>query len=209
MKVGDKRQATALSLVAIGAIGFLIYSIIPQAAKAVRAAGAKPAVETGEVQVVNLVLNHDPFYHPLLKAHLQAENDSVKADTNEEPTPKPLSGRLGEQDLGPLPAASIGPYEPDASYRPGAKESPSGDHSKPTSSTGPDKAKPIMLTLQGTMKIDRASAIIALGDGDGKAYSIGDIVLPGVRLVGVGDQLAEISYHGKKIRLTLGTGCPL
>jgi hypothetical protein len=118
MKVGDKKQATILMIVAVGAIAFLVIQFIPkgkQALARVIASAVSKEPKLGVTAPDNSLpaqLQSDPFSHPLLATKLE-----VKA-TDSGPT-------------GAEPPGDKMPYEPPRGDIEGPQlPAPTGDMSK-------------------------------------------------------------------------------
>ncbi|MEA2554350.1 MAG: hypothetical protein QOJ65_2526 [Fimbriimonadaceae bacterium] len=199
MKTGDKKQAIALTAVAVLAIGFLGSRLIPSKSatvKAVRAAeAAKPELGSDVLDLPLAVLGN-PFSHPKLAVQ------TVKVDQAQTPAPK--KPPKTDIDKGKLPdwagdtgGDSAPPFDP-------------GDPNSGTTNTeenaGETRKTPRgpRIRVIALMRVGHPLAMLAVNDGNSVTFGVGEKILDGVKLAGIGDSFVTVSDFGKLRRIKVG-----
>jgi hypothetical protein len=198
MKTGDKKQAIALTAVAVLAIGFLGSRLIPSKSatvKAVRAAeAAKPELGSDVLDLPLAVLSN-PFSHPKLAVQ------TVKVDPTPTPpqkTPKP------DIDKGKLPdwaGGTGGDFSPPVD--PGDPNSGATNTEENAGETRKTPRGPRIRVI-ALMRVGHPLAMLAVNDGSSETFRIGQQILEGVKLAGIGDSFVTVSDFGKLRRIKVG-----
>ena len=205
MKTGNKKQAIALSVVAVLAVGFLGYQLMPSAAKPSFVSSA-PEVKLegtpGTAQNLSLAVLGNPFSHPKLAKKVLV--------TALPPVPNSLIDKSG----------SIPPFNPQA-LTPGAGEGGLGEAvalasgtpqtgKKPEESAGKSrsKARGPRIKLNAIMRVGEPVAMLAVDDRHGITYSEGDVLAPGTRLIVIGDGSVTVRIFGEEHKIATGETYP-
>lgn len=196
METGDPKQVAVLSVMAVGAVGFLFTRMGGKHAEPPKMAAAQRAA-AGPASVA-LTLLHDPFSHP----HLATKPTKPSAEAPEEEpkgAPSPLMGSLPAASI--LDPGSIGKDAPVTAVLP-----PAGPLIAKKNHAPPRAAVPSPKTI-GLEAIAGASATVAFLSVDGaesRPFGPREAVTPSVRVLRVEDgQVVLTGPHGK---LTLGVG---
>lgn len=184
MKVGDKKQAAILTIVAVLALGFLFTQLLPgkrvkfQLPVEVRSAEEKPKAS----EELPLAVIGNPFSHPKLATKPVL---AASPGTNFQPDID-KSGHLTPYSPGPLPDA--------------------GGTGDPAETAGNDRQEKQVprVTLTGLMRVDEPLAMLAVENREAKSYAMGDLVAENARLIAIGDNSVTIRVNGKPRELRMG-----
>ncbi len=212
LKTGDKKQAAILSVVAVGAIGFLASQFLHfgkgesvQTGRVAQAAQDAAFTTTG----LPTALLRDSFSNPAL-APKKASKEMEKGVGEPPPfgeakygIPPQLRGQI--QGRGPLPNAEEGDTSPVEVV------GPSGGAAQPNpkKSTGNNqlvKGVPttVKVRLDGTMKMDKYVALISIDGSDTMRCSAGSTIAPGIWIVEISDREIHLIVRGQKGTLAVG-----
>ncbi len=198
MTTGNKSQAIVLSIVALGAIGFLGKTVLGggsgKLSLAHSARTAKPS-SNFHLSMLDSSLTVDPFSSPKLatKAADRAIPSDVTAskeprahrDTSAEFAPMPLSGPVA------LPGTLI--------------EHPEGNTGNHRSQ---DRAV-LTVRLNATLRVEQQLAVISIGSEEAREYRAGSTIAPGISIVAIGDDRVTFSAHGIKKSIAVGEDAQL
>lgn len=212
MKTGDKKQAVILTVVAVLAVGFLGYRLIPAGSKAVTALrSGEPGVKGASRELqLPLVVTGNPFSHPKLATLPIAATQSPLPNA-----PIDKSGTFPFQPGRP-PGASDGSGSgqgPGASDGSGSGQGP-GASDGSDSGHGPDESAGVIRRLKeqvprisviAIMRVERPLAMLSINNTNSRAFYEGDLVAPGVRLVKVGDNVVVVKVNGKLRSIAVGS----
>lgn len=199
MKRSDPKQVIVLSVVAVGAVGYLMVSLLGAGRRAGSPSPTSSAQEESREpsHSAPLELLRDPFSHPTLIASAR----DVRTQT---PPPEPAAEPATMPGAAPLPIGSgmtfgsVGPV----SVRP----EPSSDD--PAESAGPDRklevAKGPRIALSAIVKVDRPMAFLSIEGSESRAFQVGALIAPGVRLVDIQAGLITLRFRGKSTNLKVG-----
>lgn len=182
MKTGNKQQAMILCVVAVLAVGFLIWQILP-GKKSLATARAADASTSSGGQLVALDLPRYVIGSPFSHSRLAPEDDGSGAEV-------PIGALTGV-----LPFAIPGDVQ---IRRNGvAPEENAGE-------TRQQERTPSQLTLSAIMRLDKPVAIFSSDIDSGSPYEVGDVLANNVRLIRIADG-AVVLQMGKGIK-TLHVG---
>lgn len=193
MKTGNKQQAIVLSVVAVGALGFLGLQVKGIAARnAVQPLANQPAA-TGPAKATAGVdrdlprtLFSDPFSHPALPR-------TVTAST--EPTAQVQTAKLPTQKLPQLPGhIELTPLRPDAAQIEAGAE----DRSAPRAASGPT------LCLQAVISSPQAVAFVSIDGKDPQKVTAGQTIFSGLAVTSITDGAIEVRFAKGTRRLRVG-----
>ncbi len=196
MEAGNPKQVAILSVVAVGAIGFLVTrmhgSDLPKIAQAIvdKATGHSPVVPPANPMV------SDPFSHPKL-AVTQISDSASGSETNKPVMPPFLSGTLpsaGSQPSGEIGNTKTEPLKP---------EDPTKGSTVAVVPEGTD------VLLEGTAGATDAVAFLSINGAESQPFRANDFINTKlskgkVRLLRVKDGAAVLS--GPKGELTINVG---
>lgn len=193
MKVGDKKQAVILSVVAIGAIAFMGMQLIPKGARFVATAGKPEAPATVEPEPVTLQLAvlSNSFSHPKLAPE--------KPDT---PEVEPLEpDELSRKMTGEIFAPMLPPIQGMAIQRVVA------DDPEPEENAGSDRKsqqEPLTLKVTGIVDVGEPVAFISVRKKASRPVKVGERIEPGVRLLEIRDNVVTVRIGDERVKLELG-----
>jgi len=186
MKVGDKKQATILFIVAIGAIAFLAIQLVPGEIKSPLGGLAASANQTGGPALATelpLMVAGDPFSHPKL---------ATKPAPKEQPAEPPRDINTG---YGPFSPPGLGNPNSEPNSAAGPEESAGNSQQKPQ---GPQ------IALMAVMQAGTPVAMLQVGSNQPKNYAEGEIVADNVRLIKVADSYVLVRVYGTVHRIATG-----
>lgn len=198
MKRSDPKQVAILSIVAVGAVLYLGFTLFGAGQKVAslmipstsREAGAKPE---GELPAELL---KDPFSHPkLVNADKQAPPQrTVAVDESPQPPALPFAGRFeGGTGLAPLSPIVL-------------QSAQKGD--QPAEIAGPDRkeieAPRKLVALSAIVKVERQMAFLSVNGSESRAFRAGALLAPGLRLLSIGESSVKLGTADKTIELAVG-----
>jgi hypothetical protein len=203
MKTGNKNQAMALSVVAVLAVGFLVYQLLPAKSKpsfVARAPEVSLAGRPGKVDDMSLVVLGNPFSHPML---------ATKEASAPSPAPAPAIDKSGH--LPPMAVSGLPGTDGSAQGSNGSADSPGADGGAPGSKGPADSAGNTRLNVRGPriklsaiLRVGEPVAMLAIDDQPGKTYSEGDLLAPGTRLLSIGDGSVTVRIFGEEHVIATG-----
>jgi hypothetical protein len=209
MKTGNKKQAMILSVVAVLAVAFLVYQLMPAKAKPF-SAPASPEVSLTQnastSQNLSLAVLGNPFSHPKLASK------PVVTDVKQPPSSIDKSGTFAPVSPGALPGAGGGSPGQDGRSDSGAAGSGgaggqgSSIPNSPAENAGKDR-KEIQgprIKLTAIMRVGEPVAMLAVNDQPGKTYSEGDLLASNARLIKIGDSSVTVRINGKQHEIATG-----
>ncbi|HZH98505.1 MAG TPA: hypothetical protein VEX38_05995 [Fimbriimonadaceae bacterium] len=197
MKTGNPKQVTVLAIVAVLAVGFVIYQALPKIEKAAPQTPTQlPQQEQGQFVQAGLpqALIGDPFTHPALFKKLSP------AEKSEEAPPK-LSGKLDGDGYKPArPDLSDFFYGPFLEGDQPGENAGNGQQSQ-------QEPKRTALTLSAILATEENVALIAIDDEGSKRFGKGARIGPAT-VVSISDSQVVLSYweKGKPKRIALRVG---
>lgn len=197
MKASNPKQVVVLSVVAIGAIGYLGHSLfgLGNAVVARIVGQTEPETKAESAEPPAIELLGDPFAHPKL-----ASNGLSPASTpppTSVTSPQATDPSIPEPSLPPPTIGGSLPLKPQFGIVPEASP-------KPAETTGNDREKNEnqgpRVALTAIVKVDKPVAFLSLNGKESRAYRPGDLLAPGIRLTHVGSssirfQSPTASYH--------------
>ena len=189
MKTGNKNQAIVLSVVAVLAIAFLVYQLLPEKVKPTFAALSPAQVSTPAGHPsddLSLALLGNPFSHPMLAT--KPAPGAVKPTK----APEPQIDKTGSLPVTftRLPAAG---QDGQASKQPA--ESAGATRLK-------DQGPRIKLTA--IMRVGDPVAMLEVDDQPAKALGEGDLIAKDSTLVSIGDGMVTIRVRGVEHQIAMG-----
>jgi hypothetical protein len=186
MKTGNKNQAVILSIVAVGAIGFLAIQLTPAKlgpASANPGQSSTSAAAIGIPTDLPLALAGDPFSHSRL---------ATKRVTTD-PGMRPRS----EFGLDAPPLKPLGPYGEnyDTQSNQGTEENAGIDRQKPQ---GPQ------ISVLAVMRAGTPVAMLQVGGKEANTYMQGELLSNGVWLVAIGGNYVKVRVNGEVHRIDIG-----
>lgn len=186
MKTGNKTQAVVLSVVAVLAIAFLVYQLMPSQVKPLLGSGARTstaAQSPGASQELTLAVLGNPFSHPMLATKPAAKDV------------KPPQSQIDKN-------GKIPPYDP--GEPPGATGGASPK--TPADIAGKDRSKDKgpRIKLTAIMRVGDPVAMLAVDDKPGQAYGEGDLLAPNARLIKIGDSSITVRVSGVEHEIATG-----
>lgn len=197
MRPSNPKQVLILSIVAVGAIGFLGTSILG-IGKSVVSRLAEGGEETKSDPVAATRptdLLGDPFSHPKLALASEPTNPDSKPDA----APKPAQPPNLDGTLPPLPGTR--PLQPNVGIVPDTEVQPdetTGNSRKPDGKVGPRVA------LTAVVKVKNSIAFLSVNGGETRAYRQGDLLAPGFRLIAVGEGQVTIRNAQATFQMAVG-----
>lgn len=187
MKTGNKAQAVVLSIVAVLAVGFLIYQLVPSQGKpflGLAVASASPAQGASAPHELTLAVLGNPFSHPML-----ATKPVVTHDVKQPPSQIDKSGTISPVTPGPLPGvnAKTGGNPP---------EDNAGKHRL--------KVQGPRITLSAIIRVGESVAMLAINDKPGQTFSEGDTLAPNAKLIKIGDSSVTVRVNGIEHEIATG-----
>jgi hypothetical protein len=189
MKAGNKKQAAILSVVAVGAIGFLIYQLVPSKvgnlAAAITGSGSNAAAAPSSApDNLSLLVLGAPFSHPKLAA-------------------KPVVALAAPQMPSDINKNGKDPFNPGA---------PTDANSSTTTPAGPDESagegqqekKGPSIRVTAIMIVDQPIAMLSVDGGDAKQYSEGDQLSDRTRLISIGESSVTVRINGALHQIATG-----
>lgn len=200
MKASDPKQVAVLSVVAVGAIGFLGYTLFgggkpSKPMRLVREAEAETPGGTADKLPAEMV--GDPFFHPKL----------VKLE--EEASTKPVEHPAGQTE----PSKSASPNVPRLPPMQGTLPvSPFGVRytvapPQPAEDTGTNRKEEragLRIALTAIVKVDQSMALLSLGGKDTQTFRVGQTLGEDIRLVAIGEDSITVATKGGKRRIRIG-----
>lgn len=197
MKVGDPKQARILSVVAVGAVAFVIIQLLPGGGSTVgkvsqqiqdrlKNLNTSNDTDSGAVKSFPPMLARNVFDHPYLsktKADAEPEKPTARAvepDSDHSPVPPALPG---------LPALEASPV-------------PSSGESKPDLPVQPE-VQPVSITVEGVILRPSPTALISVNQ-ESTTPAIGDLVANGYRLYKITEDSVVLTRKGKKKTVPVG-----
>jgi hypothetical protein len=205
VKVGDSRKATLLTLVAIGAIGFMVIQLLPAGTHggptALRDSSPKETSVTGVAAPASLVT--DPFSNGALARKSAEGSTGVEGSGNSGsdfgsrgPNRGPLAGDLSNKVPPMLPGAF-----------PGSGIQPETG-AQPVKNAGSDRQsgqeKSFTVELGAVLKVGERRAFLSLDGEDAKTYREGDSVAEGLVLKSIDGRGIVLVRRAKSFRILVG-----
>ena len=197
MKTGNKSQAVILTVVAIGAIGFLVIQLLPAKLKPI--VGLSTSAASGsQTSIVDtnlpLMLVGDPFSHPKLAVKKEAQS----------PGPKPPREILrGAFPLG-LPGLDAPGVEPMSGSGDGGSEPDLGSKTEENAGTSQQKQQVPQISLVGIEDAGTPVALLQVGNEEERTYRAGEKLAKGVWLTVVDHGFVEVRVGDEDHRIGLG-----
>jgi len=189
VRTGNKMQVAVLSIVALGAVGFLAFQMMPsklQPLVAVLTPSSSPSSPVVYNDHLPMTLVGNPFSHPALAV-------------------KPPATQAAKQ--GP-PAPVDGVVEPisKGGRLPPARDSQQDDSSAPAESAGKDRKQQQgpSLRVAAVVAVGTPIAMIEVAGKDAQSYSPQDLIAPGVRLLKISDSGVIVRDHGTEVQIPVG-----
>jgi hypothetical protein len=186
MKTGNKNQAVMLSIVAVGAIAFLVIQLMPGKNRPFLGGSPAPAQTDGAVHVptdLPLALVGDPFSHPKL---------AVKEVVEPKQPPSELTGDI------PVRPLVIGPRLPN----------PAGvvSSSNTEDSAGDNRQKQQgpQISLVGIMDAGTPVAMLQIAGKDQETFREGAMLDKDVWLLQIGHSFVKVLVRGEVHRIEPG-----
>lgn len=206
MKIGDQKQAVILSVVAVGAIGFLVLQLKGKGGSVAALNGSGAANTTSPSHTladIPTTLYGDPFSNAVL----------IKQDETKKPPDKatPKSGPPNTKLHVDATDGGYAPEDPDIMGAIGPKlpgATADGDGKK-SLRQGPEVPKPPELELEGIVSAGHPQAFIAINGGSPIAFRQGSAIAPGVVLKKIYDNKIDLTIAGHKKTATLTVGSKL
>ena len=200
MKMGDKNQAVILSLVAVGAVAFLVFQLMPGKVKSsLMGSSASPsqAPSVATVAELPLMVTGDPFSHPKLAIKPPPKTTAVEPQRDISGH-LPVNPGLGNPALGSDSGSD--------------STSDSGSDSGSSSGLGPEdsagksqqKAKGPQITVMAVLQAGTPVAMLQVGSNESRTYAEGEMLAAGIRLVKVGDSYVLVRIHGVIHQISTG-----
>jgi hypothetical protein len=222
MKVGDKKKATILSIVAVGALAFFIIRMLPEPGRKASAASAgatAPAASAPAPTATTVALVNDPFSHADLAEKKPKLLDGQGPKTDD--PSKKLSVPKGDDPVPPygrdwIDRAAKGVLSGSLPGVDGKGVGVQAEGSNDTKAGGDkkdDKAgekKPelpkITLSLSAVLSAGKSTAFIAVGDGEPSAFEVGQTISdnPKYRVIEIGSDRVIVAGAGKTKTLRVG-----
>lgn len=202
MKVGDSRHATLLTIVALGAVGFVIIQVLPANSGKASASGESQVSGAGSLdqgQPVSSSLMTDPFSHASLAVD-RAKEVADAANAKRLATEREV--RAAEGGVAPWDASQFmsGPL-PGASLRPDATP-------VPVKNTGPnrqlDQAPEVVIELQAVLEVKDRAAFLAVNGEEARTFRQGQTIAEGIRLKRIFEDGIVVSSGNKSFRIPIG-----
>ena len=194
MTLSNTQKLIALSVMATGAVGFLAISVAGLGQTVVSRMAASPRdPEDDRVQkTLPLELLGDPFSHPKLAS--EAAKPGAIVNTGDTTMPPALTG--SPEDMTGLSPFQVGLTPPLANGE------------QPAESAGPNRnmegGRRLSVALTAIVKVNLAVALLSVNDGETRAYRKGDLVCPGLRLIGIGSGAVTLRTPDKTFELKVG-----
>lgn len=200
MNVGDKKQAALLSVVAVGAIGFLITQLggalkgpnrVPNLISSLAASADRPANPTSDYPEV---VTRDAFAHPKL------ESVSLKSKPVE-PPPHLNTAESGRGTSGS--GVNVDPLPSDPTWftvHPESADHPSESADKATKGL---EAARTSVKLTATMRTSKWTALMQVGT---ETYEVtqGQTLATGLRVIKIEEDSVTIDRGGKTETIAVG-----
>lgn len=199
MKVGDPKQARILSVVAVGAVAFVIIQLLPGGGSTVgkvsqqiqdrlKNLNSSNDTNSGAVKSFPPMLSRNVFDHPYLsKTKADAEPEKPTARTDEPDS---------SSDHSPVPPALPGLPVLEAS------PIPSSGESKPDLPVQPE-VQPVSITVEGVILRPSPTALISV-NLESTTPAVGDLVANGYRLYKITEDSVILTRKGKKKTVPVG-----
>ncbi len=211
MRVGDPKQARILSVVAVGAVAFVIIQLMPGGGSTVgkvsqhiqdRLQGRQDSNEdaNGVSRRYPAILARNVFDHPYLsKSKPESTESGDVADSGEsvdQGSKASVSRRDGDDASGVLPPALPGlpPFDTVPSEK--------GKAAVPTEPAG-EPVKPTVITIDGVILRPSPTALISI-DSQSMTPTVGDLVAKGYRLQKITEDGVILSRKGKQKTVPVG-----
>lgn len=211
MRVGDPKQARILSVVAVGAVAFVIIQLLPGGGSTVgkvsqqiqdRLQGRQDENEEASVgtRKYPAMLARNVFDHPYLSKSKPDSNDSADVAESGESVDrgsKPSESRQDRDDAsGVLPPALPGlpPFD--------TVPSDQGKATVATKTAG-EAVKPTIITIDGVILRPSPTALISI-DSQSMTPAVGDMVAKGYRLQKITEDGVILSRKGKQKTVPVG-----
>ncbi len=199
MKVGDPKQARILSVIAVGAVAFVIIQLLPGGGSTVgkvsqqiqdRLQGRQDANKEADssVRAFPPMLARNVFDHPYLAKSKPESPDAERVEAKKEKESAETSNHV------PPALPGLPPLE--------ATPSESSEVTQ-TEKKVQEVAKPIILTLEGVILKPSPTALLRV-DQESVTPAVGDIVARGYRLTKITEDGVILSRKGKKKTVPVG-----
>ena len=202
MKVGDKKQAILLSLVAVGAIAFLFSQLggtlkggnpVPRLLAAM--AGSPEPART-EASEYPQVVTRDAFSHPKLEMATMKAAAAVASPAKAEEKPA--------KDAGSAQPPSFASMPTDPSWFKTNSEDPNKPAENTRRADKENEAPGVSIKLLATMRASEWRAMLQVGSGDSIVVSQGQTLAEGIRVTKIGESGVTLRHDGKAFSLTVG-----
>ena len=191
MKTGNKSQAMILAVVAVLAIGFLIYQLLPGKEKpsfVARAPEVSLSPSAGAVATLSLEVAGNPFSHPKL-----APSEPAAVPKAQPPSQIDKSG-------------SVTPVSPEmpqvAGQTPGTNAAENAGKTR-LKIQGPS------IKLTAIMRVGDPVAMLNVNDKSGQTFGVGDLIDPKTRLIAIGGSSITVEFLGEEHEIATGETCKL
>ena len=203
MKVGDPKQARILTVIAVGAVAFVVIQLLPGGGPTVgqvsqqiqdRLQSLKESSEKNAegTRAFPPMLARNVFDHPYL-AKSKSEADSENLD-------KPAKGKTASTETFPdqsvVPPALPGLPELETVPMDGSEES------KPKLPREPEM-KSVVITVEGVILRPSPTALITV-EQESRTPTVGDVIANGYRLLKITEDAVILSHKGKKKTVPVG-----
>ncbi len=201
MTQGDPKKVGLLTVVAVGAIGFLGYSLLGLGGGTFSPKAALPAVdnEASREQTSGFRLASDPFNHPELVRKKQEAQSASKTLAMGNAPQNVAAGSFPKPWAPPVPLPGSLNLDPDKPAEPPLKPAEIAGNTRPKI-----EENRIPVRLSAVVNVERAVAFLSVSGQESRSYSVGDRLAPGWRIVAIDD--SGVLIVGKKdvVRLTVG-----
>ncbi len=197
MKTGNKIQALVLGVVAVLAIAFLVYQLMPSQSKPLLGSATRTASTAqgpSASQELSLAVLGNPFSHPMLAAK------PIKQDAKQPPSQIDKAGMFSP--VRPkLPGVNGDASQPAPDYA--AKDA---SPNLPADNAGNNRSKVQgpRIQLTAIMRVGEPVAMLAIDDQTGKAFSEGDLLAPNARLIKIRDSSVTVRVNGVEHEIATG-----
>lgn len=195
MKTGNKKQAIVLSAIALLAVAFLVYQLMPAKGTPFSAAPTPAASSSGTPspsQDLSLAVMGNPFSHPKLASKVVSEMPS--------PQPKASIDKSGSVPL--KPSGLPNPEDVDRSTPQGGTSG--GSTPEDIAGNNRLKVQGPRIKLTAIMRVGEAVAMLEVNDQPEKTFVEGDRLAPNASLVKIGDSSITVLINGMKHEIATG-----
>ena len=183
MKTGNRNQAVILSVVALGAIAFLVIQLLPAKIRPTLGGSISQPVAGAPVSTdYALTLVGDPFSHPKL---------AIK--------PVAISSKSVPSDIDKSGHIPVQPGAPDGVVTPVSGSNPAdiagGHRQKPQ---GP------VITVVAVVHAGTPVAMLEVAGKEARSFKEGDLLAPNARLISIGDNSVIVLVNGEVFDISTG-----